>query len=165
MGYFEFLVHFYIINAAWLVKLSDINFDPLIYHPSSVQVLPVAPSTPGYYTLESENPAVSSLRGRFTLVQDLQGSSSPVYRQQQGRQLLLFQVRRPVPCSLLPAPCFPLAARCSLLAAPCSLLPAPCSLLPAPCSLLSGFLPGSVLPSHPWLSAIGEDGVMLVYQF
>ena len=70
---------------------------PLTLIPCSVQVLPVAPSTPGYYTLESETPAVSSLGGRFTLVQDLQGSSSPVYRQQQGRQLLLFQVRLPAP--------------------------------------------------------------------
>ena len=33
MGYLEFLVHFYIINTARLVKLSDLDFDPLIYHP------------------------------------------------------------------------------------------------------------------------------------
>jgi hypothetical protein len=34
MGYLEFLVHFYIMNTAFLVKLSDFNFDPLIYHPA-----------------------------------------------------------------------------------------------------------------------------------
>ena len=35
MGYLEFLVNFYIINTAWLVKFSDLDFDPLIYHPTA----------------------------------------------------------------------------------------------------------------------------------
>ena len=33
MGFLEFLVHFYMINTARLEKLSDFDFEPLIYHP------------------------------------------------------------------------------------------------------------------------------------
>ena len=36
MGYLEFLVYFYIINTAWLIKMSDFDLDPLIHHPTGM---------------------------------------------------------------------------------------------------------------------------------
>ena len=38
IGYLEFLVHFYIINTAWLLKMSYFDFDPPIYHPTISEV-------------------------------------------------------------------------------------------------------------------------------
>ena len=34
MGCLQFLAHFYIINTACLVKLSNFDVNPLIYHPN-----------------------------------------------------------------------------------------------------------------------------------
>ena len=76
-------------SLPWTVKTNSGS----LREDAGVTVLPVYPFIPAHFNVESLGVSGAGVGGRYVLVSNITETSTPVYRQQGGQGLYLFQVR------------------------------------------------------------------------
>ena len=75
-------------SLPWTVKTNSGG----LREDAGVTVLPVYPFIPAHFNVESPGVSGAGVGGRYVLVSNITETSTPVYRQQGGQSLYLFQV-------------------------------------------------------------------------